>query len=84
MSFLHFIAPSSAPLPQCYTAHLLLFLYPNDARRDIGLRCAIHDSYVGWTYVCFNLYVRMVSAVTSVRGAQFVKDTLIDPMTVLP
>ena len=26
----------------------------------------------------------MVSVVTSVRGAQFVKDTLIDPMTVLP
>ena len=26
----------------------------------------------------------MVSIVTLVRGAQFVKDTLIDPMTVLP
>ena len=26
----------------------------------------------------------MVSVVTSVRGAQFVKDTLIDPMTALP
>ena len=26
----------------------------------------------------------MVSVVTSVRGAQFLKDTLIDPMTVLP
>ena len=26
----------------------------------------------------------MVSVVTSVRGAQFVKDTLIDPMAVLP
>ena len=61
-----------------------MFLYPNDARRDIGLRCAIRDSYAGWTYVCFYSYVRMVSVVTSVRGAQFVKVTLACLMTVLP
>ena len=67
----------------CYTAHLLLFLYPNDARRDIGLRCAIRDSYVGWTYAYFYSYARMVSVVTSVRGAQFVKVTLACLMTVL-
>ncbi len=73
----------TSPIP-CYTAHLLLFLYPNDARRDIGLRSAIRDSYVGWTYACFYSYVRMVSVVASVRGAQFVKVALACLMTVLP
>ena len=59
-------------------------MYPNDARRDIGLRCAIRDSHVGWTYAYFYSYVRMLSVVTSVRGAQFVKVTLAGLMTVLP
>ena len=41
-------AGSPAPLLQCYAAHLLLFLFSNVVRRDIGSWCAIHESYVGW------------------------------------
>ena len=61
-----------------------MLLFPNDVRRDIGSLCANRERYVGWPNDCLYSYIRMVPVVASVRGAKFVKDTLIDLMTALP
>ena len=61
-----------------------MLLFPNDVRRDIGSLCANRERYVGWPNDCLYSYIRMVLVVTSARGAQCVKDTLVGLMTVLP
>ena len=61
-----------------------MLLFPNDVRRDIGSLCANRERYVGWPNDYLYSYIRMVPVVTSARGAQFMKDTLVGLMTVLP
>jgi hypothetical protein len=61
-----------------------MLLFPNDVRRDIDSLCANRERYVGWPNDYLYSYIRMVPVVTSARGAQFMKDTLVGLMTVLP